>query len=158
MKTNPNTYINTFNQISYDNKSKTKISALDLCIHYLLNLSISTTNASKSLLSVLQFNTNIQQQLNNEIMQLPLLPVPDPSKPNNNNAVLATQAANQQITAQRQQIQENLSLLQQQAQIEQTNLNTNISESMSLIQTSNGILRIVISLTFKANLRLPPDN
>lgn len=158
MKTNPNTYINTFNQISYDNKSKTKISALDLCIHYLLNLSISTTNASKSLLSVLQFNTNIQQQLNNEIMQLPLLPVPDPSKPNNNNAVLATQSANQQITAQRQQIQENLSLLQQQAQIEQTNLNTNISESMSLIQTSNGILRIVISLTFKANLRLPPDN
>lgn len=157
MKTNA-TNFSTSNNFVQNNPATPKISALDLCIQYLLKLSIATTNTSASLLNILQFNTAKQQELNSEIVQFPLLPVPDPSDPKNNNAVLATQASNQQITAQRQQIQGNLSLLQQQAQIEQTNLNTNISESMSLIQTTNGILRTIMSLTFKANLRLPPNS
>jgi len=66
-------------------------------------------------------------------------------------------AKNQRVAAQRQIISDRLTLLQQTAQVGETNVNTSVNESMQSMQEGTDLLHILLSLTFKALLRQQPQ-
>lgn len=139
-----------------------KQSAVYFCISVMLQLSISTTEFSKSIMAVLQDNTLEQQKKTKELINLPLLKVPDlrksptsdPNKPSYDNQVelQSYQASNQQISANRELIQQELSAAQQRAQANQKAVNSTSTISMQLLQSTNAFLTSLIDLSIKANL------
>lgn len=62
-----------------------KPSAIYFCISVMLQLSTSTTEFGKSIMAVLQDNTIAQQKKTKELINLPLLKVPDLQKADNFN-------------------------------------------------------------------------
>ncbi|ANH78793.1 hypothetical protein Cs308_0623 [Candidatus Chlamydia sanziniae] len=125
----------------------------------MLQLSISTTEFGKSIMAVLQDNTTVQQQKTKELLNLPLLKVPDLKKKpdtedeySNQSEIQSYQSANQQVSANRQLIQQELSSAQQRAQANQKSANSTSTESMQLLQAANSILSGLAELTIKANL------
>lgn len=75
------------------------------------------------------------------------------------NEGLVDQAAakNQQISADRSTITEQLNVMQQRAQTGETNVNSFTDESMQAIQEESNLVSILQTLTFKALLRQPPQ-
>lgn len=139
-----------------------KQSAVYFCISVMLQLSISTTEFGKAIMAVLQDNTMQQQKKTKELINLPLLKVPDlirsnnfdPNKPSYDNQVelQSYQSSNQQISANRELIQQELSLAQQRAQANQKSVNSTSTISMQLLQATNAFLTSLIDLSIKANL------
>lgn len=145
-----------------------KPSAIYFCISVMLQLSTSTTEFGKAIMSVLQDNTVIQQKKTKELINLPLLKVPDLQKVDNFNAdkpeyknqteIQAYQTSNQQITANRQLIQQELAAAQQRAQANQKAVNATSTESMKLLQATNALLSSLKDYTIKANLTTSPSD
>lgn len=139
-----------------------KPSAIYFCISVMLQLSTSTTEFSKAIMAVLQDNTLEQQKKTKELINLPLLRVPDlkksdnfdPNKPSYKNQVelQSYQSSNQQISANRELIQQELSAAQQRAQANQKSVNSTSTISMQLLQAANAFLTSLIDLSIKANL------
>ncbi|WP_348660433.1 DUF720 domain-containing protein [Chlamydiifrater volucris] len=145
-----------------------KNSAINFCITTLLQLSIATTDFAKSVMSVLQENTVVQQAKTKELINLPLLSVPSLKEKGkkkkkgeekveyeNSVQVQAYQDSNQQIGAQRSFIQQELSSAQQRAQANQKVVNSSFSESLQVIQAACALLEMLEQLTIKANLTRP---
>lgn len=113
-------------------------------------------------MAVLQDNTLEQQKKTKELINLPLLKVPDlrrktpfnPDKPEYENQVelQAYQSSNQQISANRELVQQELSGAQQRAQTNQKSANSTSTISMQLLQATNAFLSSLMDLTIKANL------
>ncbi|WP_375793070.1 CT847 family type III secretion system effector [Chlamydia sp. 12-01] len=145
-----------------------KPSAIYFCISVMLQLSTSTTEFGKSIMAVLQDNTVAQQKKTKELINLPLLKVPDLQKVDNFNQdkpeyknqteIQAYQTSNQQITANRQLIQQELSAAQQRAQANQKAVNATSTESMKLLQATNALLSSLKEYTIKANLTTSPSD
>ncbi|SPN74109.1 Protein of unknown function (DUF720) [Chlamydia serpentis] len=142
-----------------------KQSAFYFCISVMLQLSSSTTEYSHSIMAVLQDNTIVQQQRVKELINLPLLKVPDLKKKDgtddeytNQNEIQAYQSSNQQISANRQLIQQELSSAQQRAQANQKSVNSTSTESMQILQATSSMLSTLTELTIKANLTTSPSN
>lgn len=145
--------------VSIQNK---KVSAFHFCIAVMLQLSLSTTEFAKSIMSVLEDNTMTQQRKTKELINLPLLKVPDlQQKPgtnannpeySNQDAIQSYQASNQQISSHRQMIQQELSAAQQRAQTNQKSVNSTSTASMQLLQATSALLSALSELTIKANL------
>ncbi|WP_213357514.1 DUF720 domain-containing protein [Chlamydiifrater phoenicopteri] len=141
-----------------------KNSAINFCISTLLQLSIATTDFAKSVMTVLQENTVVQQAKTKELINLPMLSVPsleakdqNSDKPEYKNSVevQSYQDSNQQIGAQRSFIQQELSSAQQRAQANQKIVNSSFSESLQVIQAACALLEMLEQLTIKANLTRP---
>ncbi|AEB41064.1 CT847 family type III secretion system effector [Chlamydia pecorum] len=137
-----------------------KKSAIHFCIAVMLQLSISTTDFSKSIMAVLQDNTTLQQQKTKELINIPLLKVPDLKKKSgtddeytNQNEIQAYQTSNQQISANRQLVQQELSAAQQRAQANQKSVNATSTEAMQILQATSSLLSSLLEYTNKANLR-----
>ncbi|WP_349821504.1 CT847 family type III secretion system effector [Chlamydia abortus] len=145
-----------------------KPSAIYFCISVMLQLSTSTTEFGKSIMAVLQDNTIAQQKKTKELINLPLLKVPDLQKADNFNEekpeyknqteIQAYQTSNQQITANRQLIQQELSAAQQRAQANQKAVNATSTESMKLLQATTALLSSLQEYTIKANLTTSPSD
>ncbi|ACZ32906.1 conserved hypothetical protein [Chlamydia pneumoniae LPCoLN] len=142
-----------------------KQSAFYFCISVMLRLSESTTEYGKSILAVLEDNTIVQQQRVKELINLPLLKVPDLQKKDgsddeykNQNEIQAYQSSNQQISANRQMIQQELSSAQQRAQANQKSVNSTTTESMQILQATSSMLSTLKELTIKANLTNSPSD
>ncbi|BAE81029.1 conserved hypothetical protein [Chlamydia felis Fe/C-56] len=145
-----------------------KPSAIYFCISVMLQLSTSTTEFGKAIMAVLQDNTVAQQKKTKELINLPLLKVPDlqkvdnfdENKPSykNQTEIQAYQTSNQQITANRQLIQQELSAAQQRAQANQKAVNATSTESMKLLQATNALLSSLQEYTIKANLTTSPSD
>lgn len=138
-----------------------KPSAIYFCISVMLQLSVSTTEFGKAIMAVLQDNTLEQQKKTKELLNLPLLKVPDlraknPNQPDpqyeNQVELQSYQASNQQISANRELIQQELSGAQQRAQANQKSANSTSTISMQLLQATNAFLTSLIDLSIKANL------
>ncbi|WP_348662990.1 CT847 family type III secretion system effector [Chlamydia vaughanii] len=139
-----------------------KPSAIYFCIAVMLQLSTSTTEFSKSIMAVLQDNTVAQQKKTKELINLPLLKVPDLQKVDdfdadkpeykNQTEIQAFQSSNQQISANRQLIQQELSAAQQRAQANQKAVNSTSTTSMKLLQATTALLSSLKEYTIKANL------
>lgn len=144
-----------------------KQSAIYFCISVMLQLSTSTTEFSKAIMAVLQDNTLTQQKKTKELINLPLLKVPDlkqvdnfdPDKPEykNQTEIQSYQSSNQQISANRQLIQQELSTAQQRAQANQKSVNSTSTTSMKLLQATSAILSALVDYTIKANLTTSPS-
>ncbi|ETF38924.1 hypothetical protein CpecG_0024 [Chlamydia pecorum MC/MarsBar] len=137
-----------------------KKSAIHFCIAVMLQLSISTTDFSKSIMAVLQDNTTLQQQKTKELINIPLLKVPDLKKKSgtddeytNQNEIQAYQTSNQQISANRQLVQQELSAAQQRARANQKSVNATSTEAMQILQATSSLLSSLLEYTNKANLR-----
>lgn len=142
-----------------------KQSAMYFCIAVMLQLSISTTDYSHAIMAVLQENTLEQQRKTKELINLPLLYVPSLLKKQgsndeytNNTTIQAFQTSNQQITANRELIQQELSAAQQRAQANQKSVNATSSESMQILQAVSALLSSLVDLTIKANLTTSPSD
>ena len=142
-----------------------KQSAMYFCIAVMLQLSVSTTEYSHAIMSVLQENTLEQQRKTKELINIPLLYVPSLTpKPNstdeytNNTTIQAFQTSNQQISANRELIQQELSAAQQRAQANQKTVNATSSESMQILQAVSALLSSLVDLTIKANLTTSPSD
>ncbi|WP_100934137.1 CT847 family type III secretion system effector [Candidatus Chlamydia corallus] len=142
-----------------------KQSAFYFCITVMLKLSESTTEYSKSIIAVLEDNTVVQQQRVKELINLPLLKVPDLQKKagtddeyTNQNEIQSYQSSNQQISANRQMIQQELSSAQQRAQANQKAANSTTTESMQILQATSSMLSTLKELTIKANLTTSPSD
>ncbi|WP_201456261.1 CT847 family type III secretion system effector [Chlamydia sp. 17-3921] len=155
------TIIPNSTKIISDSITINKKSAMHFCIAVMLQLATSTTEFSKSIMAVLQDNTSIQQQKTKELISIPLLKVPD-LKPKsgskkdeytNQNEIQAYQSSNQQITANRQLIQQELSAAQQRAQANQKAVNATSTEAMQILQATQSLLSSLAEYTDKANLR-----
>lgn len=137
-----------------------KRSAIHFCITVMLQLSTSITDFGSAIMTVLQDNTAEQQQKNKELLNMPLIRVPDlrpkDSKKDdeyeNQSQVQAYQACNEQISANRELIQLELSSAQQRAQANQKTVNSNTTESMELLQAAEALLSALEEMTIKANL------
>ena len=144
-----------------------KQSAIYFCISVMLQLSTSTTEFSKAIMTVLQDNTLTQQKKTKELINLPLLKVPDlqqadnfnPDKPEykNQTEIQSYQTSNKQISANRQLIQQELSTAQQRAQANQKSVNATSTTSMKLLQATSAILSALVEYTIKANLTTSPS-
>ncbi|EPP34624.1 hypothetical protein CP10139811_0472 [Chlamydia ibidis] len=151
-----------------ENITENKSSAIYFCIKVMLQLSVATTEFAKSIMAVLQDNTTEQQKKTKELINLPLLKVPDLKKKtkaneekeeySNQTEVQAFQTSNQQITANRQLIQQELSAAQQRAQANQKAVNATSTQSMKLLQAANALLSTLNELTIKANLTTSASN
>lgn len=75
----------------------------------------------------------------------------------NNAQIMNAQAANTRIAAERQGLSDQMTVLQQGAQISATGINTVEDEAMQSIQEGSNLMQILESLTFKALLRSPPQ-
>lgn len=75
----------------------------------------------------------------------------------NAGAVNDAEAKNQQINADRQILSDKLNVLQQLAQVGETNVSTLTDESMQSMQEGSNLLTILASLTFKALLTQQPN-
>lgn len=73
----------------------------------------------------------------------------------NQGAIDAAQSKNQKVAALRQEISEQLSVDQQEAQVKETNLNSQLDIVTQILQESSQLMDILKSLTFKALLRKP---
>ena len=111
-------------------------------------------------MAVLQDNTTLQQQKTKELINIPLLKVPDLQKKNgkddeytNQNKIQAYQTSNQQISANRQLVQQELSAAQQRAQANQKSVNATSTEAMQILQATSSLLSSLLEYTNKANLR-----
>lgn len=145
-----------------------KQSAIYFCISVMLQLSTSTTAFSQSIMAILQDNTLTQQKKTKELINLPLLKVPDlqesnnskPDKPEykNQTEIQSYQSSNQQISANRQLIQQELSTAQQRAQSNQKSVNATSTTSMKLLQATSAILSSLVEYTIKANLTTSPSD
>ena len=142
-----------------------KQSAMYFCIAVMLQLSVSTTEYSHAIMSVLQENTLEQQRKTKELINIPLLYVPSLTpKPNstdeytNNTTIQAFQTSNQQISANRELIQQELSAAQQRAQANQKTVNATSSASMQILQAVSALLSSLVDLTIKANLTTSPSD
>ncbi|WP_080142082.1 CT847 family type III secretion system effector [Chlamydia suis] len=141
-----------------------KQSAMYFCIAVMLQLSISTTDYSHAIMAVLQENTLEQQRKTKELINIPLLYVPSLEKKQNsdeytnNTTIQAFQTSNQQITANRELIQQELSAAQQRAQANQKSVNATSSESMQILQAVSALLSSLVDLTIKANLTTSPSD
>ncbi|CCP92742.1 hypothetical protein L2BCAN1_00904 [Chlamydia trachomatis L2b/Canada1] len=94
-----------------------------------------------------------------------MLYVPDLIKKNgsddeytNHSTIQAFQTSNQQITANRELIQQELSAAQQRAQANQKSVNATSTESMKILQAVSALLTSLIDLTIKANLTTSPSD
>ena len=141
-----------------------KQSAMYFCIAVMLQLSSSTTEYSQAIMSVLQENTLEQQRKTKELINLPLLYVPSLEKKQgsddeytNNTTIQAFQTSNQQITANRELIQQELAAAQQRAQSNQS-VNATSTESMQILQAVSALLSSLVDLTIKANLTTSPSD
>lgn len=74
----------------------------------------------------------------------------------NKTQIAEQQSQNQQVFAERGAIQDQLTVLQQNASIGQTNVSTQTQESVQSMQESSSLLDMVQNLTFKALLHQPP--
>ncbi|ROT50870.1 hypothetical protein DU13_0912 [Chlamydia trachomatis] len=142
-----------------------KKSAMYFCIAVMLKLSVATTDYSHAIMAVLQENTLEQQRKTKELINISLLYVPDLIKKNgsddeytNHNTIQAFQTSNQQITANRELIQQELSAAQQRAQANQKSVNATSTESMKILQAVSALLTSLIDLTIKANLTTSPSD
>ena len=75
----------------------------------------------------------------------------------NQGAVDQSQAKNQEISAQRQMLTDQMTLLQQTAQVSEANVNSIGNEAMQSIQEGTNLLQILQSLTYQALLRQAPQ-
>lgn len=142
-----------------------KKSAMYFCITVMLKLSVATTDYSHAIMAVLQENTLEQQRKTKELINVSLLYVPDLIKENgsdneytNHSTIQAFQTSNQQITANRELIQQELSAAQQRAQANQKSVNATSTESMKILQAVSALLTSLIDLTIKANLTTSPSD
>lgn len=142
-----------------------KKSAMYFCITVMLKLSVATTDYSHAIMAVLQENTLEQQRKTKELINISLLYVPDLIKKNgsdneytNHSTIQAFQTSNQQITANRELIQQELSAAQQRAQANQKSVNATSTESMKILQAVSALLTSLIDLTIKANLTTSPSD
>lgn len=75
----------------------------------------------------------------------------------NQGAIDQANARNQEISADRMRLADQLSILQQGANIGEAQVNTISNEAMQTAQEGSNLLQILQSLTFKALLRSPPN-
>lgn len=139
---------------------RNKQSAIYFCATVMLQLSVSTTEFGRGIMAVLQDNTEEQQKKTKELVNLPMLKVPPLEKDSDKShaQVQAYQASNEQISAQRQLVQQELSTAQQRAQSNQKTVNANTTESMEVLQATSALLSTLEELTIKANLTSSSSN
>lgn len=150
------------NKVNVYPGTQNHVPGIYLCAVYLMEMSKACNRATQAIMAILQDNTGLQQRLNKQLMATELLTVPklykesEDSPYKNNSEVQGIQTRNQQITALRQYLQGQQSSSQQRAQTNQKAVNSNISESMQILQTASGFLKTLEELTFKVNLTQPP--
>ncbi|AHK63391.1 hypothetical protein BOKEGFJH_00518 [Chlamydia avium] len=159
---NVETVIPESTKVVSDNIQINKPSAIYFCISVMLQLSTSTTAFAQAIMAVLQDNTLTQQKKTKELINLPLLKVPDLVETDNSKSdspeyknqteIQSYQASNQQISANRQLIQQELATAQQRAQANQKSVNATTTISMKLLQATSAILSSLVEYTIKANL------
>ncbi len=75
----------------------------------------------------------------------------------NQNAVDQAQAVNQELSVQRQMLSDKMTVLQQNAQVKESQVNSISDEAMQTSQEGSHLIQILQSLTFQALLRHAPQ-
>ncbi|MBF5050435.1 Uncharacterized protein CLAVI_000037 [Candidatus Clavichlamydia salmonicola] len=145
-----------------------RASALVVCLSALLNVVNTSINTAGSLISILNDNTSHQNALNLSLLQTSLVEVPALSNKGSSSTstdkiyenqafVQNAQALNQQITAQRAWLSQKISLVQNGANVRQTQINTNVSEILQSSEAATYFLSTILALTYNALCTIPPQ-
>jgi hypothetical protein len=150
-----------------------KVDPMVIVVYYLIDAATTTDRTAVIHSKQLNQNASQQQLLNEEESGLKFAPVPtliankhtitvNGKKQTyytypNQDAIDNANAVNQEILAQRQRASDQLTLLQQTAQIGESGVNNTTNEASQTMQEDQYIVQIVRTLTFLALLRKQPQ-